>query len=86
MQRIKITGLVKTDTTDAISSNFGMFQFYHYLNKGWIGYHTASPWAPSFEWGVFGADGQKLGTAMLENDWFWKMACIGNITLFVDLL
>lgn len=28
---------------------FGVFQLYHYVNKGWIGYHLDSPWAPSFE-------------------------------------
>lgn len=28
---------------------FVMYQFWHYIEKGWIGYHSLSPWAPSFE-------------------------------------
>ena len=26
----------------------GGFLLYHFISKGWIGYHTGSPWAPSF--------------------------------------
>jgi hypothetical protein len=28
---------------------FVFYMFWHYLEKGWIGYHGLSPWAPSFE-------------------------------------
>ena len=27
----------------------GGFLFFHYQQKGWLGYHLGSPWAPSFE-------------------------------------
>ncbi len=28
---------------------FTAWMVFHYLNKGWIGYHDASPWAPCYE-------------------------------------
>jgi hypothetical protein len=28
---------------------FILYMFWHYIEKGWIGYHSLSPWAPSFE-------------------------------------
>ena len=77
----KITGLVKKLTPLMPSLLiFGMFQFYHYVNKGWIGYHTASPWAPSFEWVSLGQMVKNMGLLC------WRMIDFGRWPVLVVLL
>lgn len=44
-----------------------LFLWYHYLAKGWIGYHPASPWAPSFA----GVDTGGLLRNMALLGWRW---------------
>jgi hypothetical protein len=54
---------------------FAAWMVFHYLSKGWIGYHEASPWAPSFEL-VDGA-----GFVRLRNSLWrllvWPCVCMG---------
>jgi hypothetical protein len=54
-----------------------LFLYFHYLHAGWIGYHTASPWAPSFK----GVDtgGFFYNIALL----LWRVADFGNIFIWL---
>ena len=54
----------------------GGFLVWHYTQTGWIGYHAASPWAPSFErvgWGGFAKNLAVLGWRVLD---FGRVAAV----------
>jgi len=58
-----------------------LYQLVHYLSKGWIGYHEASPWSASFE----SVDSIKM---LLRNTivFAWRMIDYGNIVIWIGLL
>lgn len=58
----------------------GGFLLYHYKSAGWIGYHEASPWAPSFE--KTDVNGFLRNLAILA----WRMLDFGRIFLWLALL
>lgn len=53
------------------------YSLYHYIQKGWIGYHADSPWAPSFE--LVGAVG------FIKNIFVfgWRLIDLGHIFTFI---
>ena len=56
---------------------FGLYNYYHYLNKGWIGYHDDSPWAGSFQHvDIFGF----LRNIVILG---WRLVDFGNIFLWI---
>ncbi len=55
------------------------FLFYHYQQKGWIGYHEDMPWAPSFE--RVGLAGMLRNAAILA----WRLADFGHLFLWLLL-
>lgn len=57
------------------------YQLFHYLSKGWIGYHDASPWVDSFQ----SVDSIK---ALVRNSsvFVWRLIDYGNIALWIGLL
>lgn len=55
----------------------GGFLLYHYLSTGWIGYHEASTWAPSFERTDFA--GFLRNSAILG----WRMLDFGRVFIWL---
>ena len=59
---------------------FISFASYHYINKGWIGFHNDSPWAESFE-GV-GFKGILFNIGILG----WRIVDFGRIGIWIVFL
>lgn len=72
------------------SGVFGItFLFLHYQHTGWIGYHAASPWAPSFECVGFGGfiwNIGILGWRLLDfgRVFLWGMIIFGFVKLVLN--
>lgn len=56
---------------------FLAFNIYHYKSKGWIGYHTDSPWASSFE--IVGLKGFLYNSGIL----IWRLIDFGRVFLWI---
>ncbi len=59
---------------------FSSYQHYHFYEKGWIFYHDASPWSPSFK--------QASPTVIVKNIGllFWRLIDFGRIVVYAFLL
>ena len=57
-----------------------LFLLYHYQQTGWIGYHTDSPWAPSFE--KVDASGFAWNLGILG----WRLSDFGRVFEWIALL
>ena len=56
---------------------FGLYNYFHYVQKGWIGYHEGSPWAESFQHvDIFGF----LRNIIILG---WRLLDFGNIFLWI---
>ncbi|MCB0630023.1 MAG: glycosyltransferase family 39 protein [Saprospiraceae bacterium] len=56
------------------------FLWVHYSHTGWVGYHSDSPWAPSFD---------RIGTAGLLRNfiiWCWRWLDMGRVFIWVSLI
>ncbi|MGB3619244.1 MAG: hypothetical protein WBA12_14085 [Catalinimonas sp.] len=54
-----------------------LFLVYHYVAKGWVGYHADSPWAPSFE--RVGAAGVVRNVGLVG----WRLLDFGRVFVWV---
>lgn len=57
-----------------------LFFIFHYLEKGWIGYHTESPWAISFK--IVDASDLWRNVVIL----IWRLLDFGRVFLWGGLL
>jgi hypothetical protein len=56
---------------------FALYQLYHYWQRGWIGFHSDSPWAPSFE--VVDIKGMIYNLGLMG----WRLLDFGRIILWI---
>lgn len=57
-----------------------LFMIWHYIQKGWIGYHSSSNWAPSFE--IVDIKGFMRNILVLG----WRLADFGRIFTWLFII